>query len=173
MAPATAGAGRLWLAAAGVLLAIGLAFGALYLAYDHGRSVEAADWQIRWNARDAGDQQAWALAQAAEREKEQTRQHSINKAIQDGQKLIDQARTDLADARADDSVRRAADDLAAKRQGSSHSCTAATSAAATRAVMVLADVLKRADERAENLAGYADEGRARGVTCEQAYQGLR
>lgn len=48
----------------------------------------------------------------------------------------------------------------------------AASAAATRAAMVLADVLKRADQRAGDLAEVADQARARGVTCEQAYEAL-
>ncbi|WP_442966277.1 DUF2514 family protein [Pseudomonas sp. URMO17WK12:I11] len=37
---------------------------------------------------------------------------------------------------------------------------------------MLADVLKRADQRAGDLAEVADQARARGVTCEQAYDGL-
>ncbi len=169
------GSGRLWLMLAGVLLAFGLIGTSLYLAYDHGRSVENAEWQSRWNARDAGDQQAWGLAQAGEREKEQARQHSINKAIQDGQQLIDQALADAAAARATaGSLRDTADDLARRlsSQTGGHSCTASASAAATRAVLVLADVLKRADERAGDLAEYADQGRGRGLTCEQAYGAL-
>ncbi|MBX8534512.1 DUF2514 domain-containing protein [Pseudomonas cichorii] len=161
------------LAITGRLSAIGvcvvLVVGSLWLVYCHGRSVERTEWQARWSERDADDHKAQAQAEAAERDKEQARQRSLNKAIQDGQKVLDQAHADLAAARADNSVRRAADDLAAKRQASSHSCTAATSAAATRAVMVLADVFKRADERAGDLAGYADEGRARAVTCEKSY----
>jgi hypothetical protein len=38
--------------------------------------------------------------------------------------------------------------------------------------MVLADVLKRADERSGDLAGYADQSHGSGVTCQQAYDGL-
>ena len=43
----------------------------------------------------------------------------------------------------------------------------------TRAVMVLADVFKRADERAGDLAADVDQSRGRGVTCEEAYDGLK
>lgn len=156
------------------------AFLALVLAsywgtYQHGRSTMDAEWQVRWSDRDAGDQQAWALAEAAEREKEQARQQAINKVIQDGQTLIDQASADAAAARATAaSLRDEADRLAssAASKASSHSCTAAASQAATRAVMVLADVFKRADERAGDLAEYADQSRGRGVMCEQAYDVL-
>ncbi|WP_404942979.1 DUF2514 family protein [Pseudomonas sp. GW456-L15] len=38
--------------------------------------------------------------------------------------------------------------------------------------MMLADVLKRADQRAEDLAATADQRGARGVTCERAYDGI-
>ncbi|MCF5103956.1 DUF2514 family protein, partial [Pseudomonas proteolytica] len=60
----------------------------------------------------------------------------------------------------------------AASQAGGHSCTAAASQAATRAVMVFADVLKRADQRAGDLAADADQSRGRGVTCERAYDGL-
>ncbi len=144
-------------------------------AYQHGRSTMDAEWQVRWSDRDAGDRQAWAIAEAAEREKEQARQQAINKVIQDGQTLIDQANADAAAARSTAaSLRHEADRLASSiaSKASSHSCTAAASQAATRAVLVLADVFKRADERAGDLAEYADQSRGRGVTCEQAYDGL-
>ncbi|WP_256584920.1 DUF2514 family protein [Pseudomonas sp. Irchel s3a18] len=54
-------------------------------------------------------------------------------------------------------------------QSSGHSCTAAASQAATRAVLVLADVLKRADQRAGDLAATADQASSRGVICEHSY----
>lgn len=157
------------------LLFLGVVFGALYVAYGHGKSVKDAEWQSRWNARDAGDKQAWALADVAERDKEQARQNAINKVVQDGQQIIDQATADAASARAAaGSLQRSVDDLAGRlaAQARSHSCTAATSEAASRAVLVLADVFKRADERAGDLAADADQSRSRGVTCEQAYDGV-
>ncbi|WP_265532607.1 DUF2514 family protein [Pseudomonas saponiphila] len=157
------------------LLLLGVVFGALYGAYHHGKSVKDEEWQSRWNARDAGDKQAWALAEVAEREKEQARQTSINKAVQDGQRKIDQAAADAVTARAAaGSLQRTVDDLADRlaAQGRSNSCTAAASAAATRTAMVLADVFKRVDQRAGDLAADADQSRSRGVTCEQAYDGL-
>jgi hypothetical protein len=39
-------------------------------------------------------------------------------------------------------------------------------------LLVLADVFKRADERAGELAGYADQSYASGVICTQAYEAL-
>ena len=62
-------------------------------------------------------------------------------------------------------------DVAAS-EASGSSCTAAASKAAARAAAVLADVFTRADQRAGDLAAFADQARARGLTCEQAYDGL-
>lgn len=156
--------------------AAALVMGALFGAYHYGRSVENVTWQAKWNARDAADALAKADNEAAERTKEQARQLSINKAIQDGQRQIDQATADASTARAAaDSLRGTVDTLTHKlaaSQGSGNSCTTAASQAATRAVVVLADVLRRANQRATDLAGYADQSHARGLTCEQAYDGL-
>ncbi|MDP9528476.1 DUF2514 family protein [Pseudomonas protegens] len=162
-------------AALACLLLVALAGWSLMRAYDLGMSVKDAEWQARWNARDAGDKQAWRLAEKAEREKEQARQNSINKAVQDGQRKIDQAAADAVTARAAaGSLQRTVDDLAGRlaAQGRSNSCTAAASQAATRTALVLAELFKRADQRAGDLAADADQSRSRGVTCEQAYDGL-
>lgn len=43
---------------------------------------------------------------------------------------------------------------------------------ATRTAMVLIDVLKRAEQRAGELAEAASQARSRGVTCETAYDGI-
>jgi len=161
---------------AAVMLVLGAAFGAAFGIYHHGLSVKDAEWQVRWNDRNTLDAKALAANATAERAKEQARQLSINKAIQDGQRTIDQATADAAAARASaDGLRGAADNLAARlaaSEASGHSCTAAASQAAARAAAVLADVLKRADQRAGELAEVADQARARGMTCEQAYDGL-
>lgn len=158
------------------IAALTLVAGALFGAYRHGVSVTNVTWQAEWNARDARDARDQAENEAAERTKEQARQQSINKAIQDGQRTIDQLTADASTARAaSDSLRGTVDGLTRKltaRQASGNSCTAATSAAATRAVMVFADLFKRVDERAGELAGYADQSHTRGITCEQAYDGL-
>ncbi|WOE82690.1 DUF2514 family protein [Pseudomonas protegens] len=72
------------------------------------------------------------------------------------------------------SLQRTVDDLTErlKRTTSSNSCTSAASQAATRTALVLADLFKRADQRAGDLAADADQSRSRGVTCEQVYDGL-
>ncbi|AIG00940.1 DUF2514 family protein [Pseudomonas fluorescens] len=165
----------IWLRILPYIAAVSVVLAGLFMAYSHGKSVTDAEWQAKWNARDTRDAAAKTLNESTERAKEQARQQTINKVIQDGQKVIDQAFADAAASRDDRSLRDAADETAgrvAASQAGGHSCTAAASAAATRAVMVLADVLKRADQRAGDLAGYADQSHGRGVTCEQAYDSL-
>ncbi|MDR7283540.1 ABC-type transporter Mla subunit MlaD [Pseudomonas corrugata] len=165
----------IWLRILPYIAAVLLVAAALFGAYHHGVTVTDEKWQAEWNDRDTRDAQAKELNEAAEHTKE-AYQQSINKAVQDGQRIIDQATADAVAARASsDSLRGAADNLAARlaaSQGSGNSCTAAASKAATRAAMVLADVLKRADKRAGDLAATADQARSRGMTCEQAYEGL-
>ena len=166
----------IWLKILPYIVALLLVAVALFGAYHHGEAVTNDEWQAKWSERDARDEAAQAANEAAERAKEQSRQQAINKVVQNGQALIDTAAAAVTAAnRESDRLRSAADGLAnriAASQGGSHSCTSAASAAATRAVMVLADVLKRADQRAGDLAGYADQSHGRGVTCEQAYDSL-
>ncbi|WP_426102871.1 DUF2514 family protein [Pseudomonas sp. PSPC3-3] len=166
----------IWLKILPYIVALLLVAGALFGAYHHGVSITNETWQSQWNARDARDAQAKAENEAATRTREQAYQQSINKAVQDGQRTIDQATADASAARASaDGLRGAADALAARlaaSQAGGHSCTAAASQAATRAVLVLADVFKRADQRAGDLAGFADQSHGRGLTCERAYDGL-
>ena len=157
------------------IAAVLLVGAALFGAYRHGLSAKDAEWKVEWSKRDATDASAALASESAERAKEQARQQTINKVIQDGQKVIDQAYADAAASRDDRSLRDAADATSgrvATSQAGSHSCTAAASSAATRAALVLADVLKRADQRAGDLAGFADQSHGRGMTCQQAYEGL-
>ena len=162
-----------WPYALGLLLI----FGSLYAAYEHGVSVTDTKWSGEWSKRDTKDQLATATAEAVERGKELARQRSINKAVQDGQKIIDQVAADAATDRASSNgLRRNIDKLTGQlsaSEASSNTCAAHASEAATRAALVLADVLKRADQRTGKLAETADQARARGLTCQNSYEGLR
>lgn len=159
-----------YLLAVVVVFAIG-AFG-WRLGVDHADS----RWQSRWNSRDADDVAAKQLNESTERAKEQARQASINKVVENGQVLVDTANAAVTAAnresgRLRDIAGGLADRLAAS-EASGNSCTAAAGKAAAHAGRVLADVLKLADEAAGKLAATADQARARGVTCEAAYQAL-
>jgi predicted membrane-bound mannosyltransferase len=167
---------KLWREFLPFLLGLVLIFGMLFAAYQHGVDVTEAEWSAKWSKRDAKDQLAAATEEVAAREKEQARQQSINKVIQYGQKTIDRA---VADAAADrtsyDSMRRTINELTGKlstSQASSDTCTANASHAAARAALVFAHVLKRADQRAGELAETADQTRARGLMCNGAYISL-
>ena len=166
----------LYMKAGAILLLISLACGALFGAYHHGETVKDGEWQSKWDDRNTRDEAAALTNETAERDKEQARQHSINKAIEDGQQRIDSATSIAADANARAvSLHDAADKLASRlaaSEASGNSCATAASKTAARAAVVLADVFKRSDQRSGDLAGYADQSHARGVTCEQAFDGL-
>ncbi|MGY3172447.1 Ni/Co efflux regulator RcnB [Pseudomonas sp. TE12234] len=166
----------IWLRILPYIAALAVVAGALFGAYHHGVNVTDAKWKAKWNARDTSDEAAKATNEAAERTKEQAYQQSINKAVQDGQRIIDQATADAVAARTSaDGLRGAADAIASRlaaSEASGNSCTAAASKAATRAALLLADVLKRIDQRAGDLAEAADQAIARGMTCERAYDGV-
>jgi hypothetical protein len=166
----------IWLRGLPYLAALGLTVGALFGAYHLGVTVTDEKWQAQWSARDTQDAEARALNEVAARTREQAYQQSINKAVQDGQRIIDQATAEAVAARASaDGVQLAAANLArrlAASEASGNSCIADASKAAAGVATVLADVFKRADQRAGDLAAIADQARARGVTCEQAYDGL-
>ena len=167
----------IWLKALPYIAAVLLALGALYGAYHHGVSTTNATWKAEWNDRDTRDAQAKEQNEAAERAKEQSRQQAINKVVQNGQALIDTAAAAVTAAnRESDRLRSAADGLASRiaaSQAGGNSCTAAASTAATRAVMVLADVLKKSVRRNTELAETADSAIARGEVCEAAYSALQ
>ncbi len=59
------------------------------------------------------------------------------------------------------------------RAAAGDSCTAADRQAAGAAARMLADLQRRADERAGILAAYADEARIAGEACERAYDSLK
>ncbi|UVK96437.1 DUF2514 domain-containing protein [Pseudomonas sp. B21-048] len=165
-----------WLRILPYVAAMLLVAGTLFGAYHHGVTVTEEKWQGEWNARDTRDAEAKAQNEAAERTKEQAYQQSINKAIQNGQQIIDQATADAASARAfAGGVQLAAGNLArrlAASEASGNSCTAAASKAAAHSARVLADVLNMADAAAGVMAANADQARGRGMTCTAAYDAL-
>lgn len=159
-----------WLAAV-LVIAI-----ALLGAYRHGVSVTDADWQVKWDGHIADDAKATAERQEQERALEQQRQTAINKVTDYAETQINQAAADAAAAHATadrlrDEADRIASELANSEAGRSACATQASKAAAERA-RLLADVFKRADARAGRLAEVADQARARGLACEQAYDAV-
>lgn len=118
---------------------------------------------------------AAASAIAAYRAEEQRRAAAL-------QETVDVAQTDAALARKDarsaagaaERLRQHVAALAAScRGGPSDTATASSGAPAAGAGLVLAQLFQRADDRAGELAQYADQARIAGAACERAYEALR
>jgi SLT domain-containing protein len=154
-----------------VLAAIGVA---LLGAYSHGVSVT----DDRWEAKVAKEAKAQAIARAdaerAARAEELRHQAAANEAGTNARKENEALANDVA--RADDAGQRMRD--AADKLATTASCAPGDPSAtrrgetATRAAMVLSDLLKRADQRAGELAGAYDRARIAGLACERTYDGL-
>ncbi|AZL68775.1 DUF2514 domain-containing protein [Pseudomonas oryziphila] len=143
-------------------------------AYEHGRSVERAEAGRASAERDSGDRLAEVLGEREARQEEQRRakaQEEVRAHAQE-QRTIADAGAASADA-AGQRLRDEAGKLAA-----TISCPATDPAAvargqaATRAAMVLSDLLARADARAGELAKAYDQARIAGLACEASYTSL-
>jgi hypothetical protein len=145
-----------------------------WFVYQHGRSVESAECAASTAKRDSGDRLAEVIGERGARQEEQRRAQAQEEARAHAQ----EERT-IADAGA------AGDDAAGQRLRDEGAKLAATvgcpgtdtaaiarGQAATRAAMVLADLLSRADERAGELAFALDRARIAGRQCEREYDAL-
>lgn len=142
--------------------------------YQHGRSVERAECAKASAQRDSGDRLAEVLSERSAREEEQRRAQAQEEARAHAQekRTID----DAGAAGADAAGQRLRDDGA--KFAASVSCTGTDTAAiargqaATRAAMVLSDLLARADARAGELAKAYDRARTAGEQCTGEYDAL-
>lgn len=160
--------------AGAVLLALAAIAGSLYGAYSHGESVADARWQAKASDLQALQAKARAAAEGNARTEEQRRQTAANEVGSNARQESAAVAADVAGADgAGQRLREAADNLAARA-----SCTpgdpgaASRGETATRAAMVLSDLLKKADRRAGELAKFADESRIAGLACERTYDSL-
>jgi len=97
--------------------------------------------------------------------------------VENGQVSIGTATATVAAAnRESGRLRDAADDLAARLAAPVKPAAIPALPPQARQLpappVLLADVLKRIDQRAGDLAEVADQAKARGVTCERAYDGI-
>lgn len=145
-------------------------------AWEGGRTEANAEWQGKWDKHALADSEATRIADAVERAKEQEHQQAINKVIQDGQKIIDNAVADAsANADATRSLHNTVDHLTgalADSEASGSACATSASKAAAKAARVLADVFKLADQAAGTMARTADQALTRGSLCERAYDAI-
>ncbi len=145
-----------------------------WLAYDHGRSVERAEAATASAQRDSGDRLAEVLGERGARQEEnrrETAREEVRAHAQEERTIADAgaAGADAADQRLRDESGKFA---AAVSCPGTDTAAVARGQAATRAAMVLSDLLSRADERAGELAFALDRARIAGQQCEREYDAL-
>ncbi|MBI6798179.1 DUF2514 domain-containing protein [Pseudomonas syringae] len=160
--------------AVGLLLILLALAGALYGAYLHGVSVTDLAWKAKWAEEVSTQSEAVATTTTEYRTEEQRRQKAANQVANDARQEQTAALTDaaVADA-AGDRLRVEAGKLAATASCLPGDTGAAERGkAATRAAMVLSDLLGRADARAGELAKAYDESRVAGLACNRFVEEL-
>ncbi|ARD12816.1 DUF2514 domain-containing protein [Pseudomonas savastanoi] len=151
----------------GLLLILLALAGALYGAYRHGVTVTDLAWKAKWAKQVSAQSEAVATTTTEYRTEEQRRQKAANQVANDARQEQTAALTDaaVADA-AGDRLRVEAGKLAATAScAPGDSGAAERGKAATRAAMVLSDLLGRADARAGELAKAYDQSRIAGLAC--------
>ncbi|WP_053870413.1 DUF2514 domain-containing protein [Pseudomonas putida] len=142
--------------------------------YQHGRSVERATAAEASAKRDSGDRLAEVIGERGARQEEQRRAQAQEEARAHAQeeRTIADAGAAGADA-AGQRLRNEAGQFAATVScPGTDTAAVARGQAATRAAMVLSDLLARADERAGDLAKAYDQARIAGDLCEASYNAL-
>ena len=163
----------IWLRILPYIAALALVAGALFGAYRHGQTLANAEWQAKWEKRDADDAQARADAETTARALEQQRQHNAEKVQADATQKLEQARTDAAGANtAADGLRKRVQQLLAASNARSNTGASASCTPGTNPGNLLAVVLDKSVQRNRELAAIADATRVRGLACEAAYLGL-
>ncbi|MFV3288532.1 DUF2514 domain-containing protein [Pseudomonas sp. NY11955] len=145
-----------------------------WTAYEHGRSVELAKAGKVSAQRDSGDRLAEVIGERSARQEE----HRSADAQQEARVKGYEERTiaDAGAADADASGQRLRSDAtqfaAAVSCPSTDTAAIARGQAATRAAMVLSDLLARSDKRTGELATALDRARIAGQQCEREYDAL-
>jgi uncharacterized membrane protein YcjF (UPF0283 family) len=130
-------------------------------------------WKAKWADRDTADAKALIAANATERAKELSWQVKVEKVSEDAKKRNETIAADAAEL--SDVVARLRKQIAGRHsdiQGANSAATNISRAAATDKVMHSV-MLETLIIRAEQYAGFADESRAAGLTCQAAYDAIR
>ncbi|WP_409264920.1 DUF2514 domain-containing protein [Pseudomonas sp. KCJK9000] len=160
-----------WAIRVAVLLAL---LASYWGVYQHGRSVERAEAATATAKRDSGDRLAEIIGERGARQEEQRRAQAQEEARAHAHE--ERTTADTGAAGADAAGQRLRDE--AGKLAATVSCPGTDSAAlargqaATRAAMVLSDLLARADARAGELAKAYDQARIAGQLCERSYNAL-
>ncbi|MBS5847396.1 MAG: DUF2514 domain-containing protein [Pseudomonas putida] len=156
------------------LLVVLLVVASYWGIYQHGRSVERAEAGQASAQRDSGDRLAEVIGERGARQEEQRRAEAQEEARAHAQE--ERTIADAGAADADAAGQRLRDE--ASKLAATVSCPGPDTAAvargetATRAAMVLSDLLARADARAGELAAAFDRARIAGLACEASYNAL-
>ena len=159
-----------WVKAAALVLVVTSYWG----AYQHGRSVERAVAGQASAQRDSGDRLAEVIGERGARQEEQRRAEAQEEARAHAQD--ERAIADAGAADADAAGQRLRDE--ASKLAATVSCPGADTGAiargkaATRAAMVLSDLLYRSVATNRELAQAYDRARIAGQQCEQEYEAL-
>ncbi|MDO7909507.1 DUF2514 domain-containing protein [Pseudomonas sp. 22-AL-CL-001] len=161
----------IWPLRAGLLA---LVLASYWGAYQHGRSVERSQALAAWAQRDSGDRQVETQGQRDARQEEQRRAQAQEEARAHAHEHHQVADAGAAGAAAaSQRLQHDAAQLAASvRCPGADPAAVARGQAATRAALVLSDLLARADARAGELANAYDQARIAGLQCAQEYDGL-
>lgn len=156
------------------ILAVAVLLASHWGVYQHGRSVERAEAGQASAQRDSGDRLAEVIGERGARQEEQRRAQAQEEARTDAQE--ERTIADAGAAGADAAGQRLRSD--ATQFASAVSCPGTDTAAvargqaATRAAMVLSDLLARSDKRTGELATALDRARIAGQQCEREYDAL-
>lgn len=155
-------------------LALLLVVASYWGTYQHGRSVERAEAAAASAQRDSGDRLAEVLGERSARAEEQRRAKAQEEARAHAREehQVADAGAVGADAAGQRLQHDAASFAAAVRCPATDTAAIARGQAATRAAMVLSDLLTRADARAGELAKAYDRARIAGQQCEAQYDVL-
>ncbi|PPS62622.1 DUF2514 family protein [Pseudomonas sp. BRM28] len=145
-----------------------------WCAYEHGRTTMNNEWQGRWAARDAGDKQAWALAEQVARKEELRRQAVVDEEESNARKQLELA-ADRA-AAAESAAGGLRGEISRLRAGHSATCNAIAAQqrqAGATAVVVLGGLLEDADRMAGSCSAALERSRIAGLACEAVVDGIR
>ena len=157
------------------VLAVAVLLASHWAAYQHGRSVERANAGEATAQRDSGDRLAEVIGERSARQEEHRSADAQQEARVKGHEERTIANAGAADA--DAAGQRLRSDAA--QFAATVSCPGTDTAAvargetATRAAMVLSDLLDRSVATNRELAQAYDEARIAGQQCEREYDALR
>lgn len=156
------------------IVAVCVLLGSHWAAYQHGLSVERANAGQASAQRDSEDRLAEVIGERDARQEEQRRataQEEARAHAQEERTIVD-AGAASADAAGQRLQHDAANFAATVRCSATDTAAIARGQAATRAAMVLSDLLARADKRAGELAEAFDRSLIAGRQCEHEYDSL-